>query len=142
MAYISQWMNDPMGRVSCTLIVVALAAVLATSSAAAQDAQAPPPPVSDPTLPLTMEPAAGRPLDLPVATSLRQEAQPEQQERFKPLDDLPPGEQLPAGPLLVAAYASVMLAFFAYLLSVARRLGSVQREVERLERDIKKSGRA
>jgi hypothetical protein len=133
-------MNDLMRCLSFTVMAVAVAAVVWTSSAAGQQ---PPPPVSDPTIPLTAEPSDGRgSFDVAVPTSLRQDAQPEPQDRFKPLDDLPPGEQLPAAPLLVSAYAFVMLAFFAYVLSVARRLGGVQREVERLERDIKKSGRA
>jgi CcmD family protein len=35
----------------------------------------------------------------------------------------------------------VLLALFFYVLSVARRLNTVQREVERLELDIKRGGR-
>jgi len=67
--------------------------------------------------------------------------QPEQQEEFLPLDQLPPQDQLPAAPLLVAAYAIVGLALFAYVVSVGRRLTTVQKEIERLESDIKRSGR-
>lgn len=123
-----------------TLMAVAMIAAWAGGTAAAQQ---PRPPVSDPTLPATMESTRDqRLLDLPVATSLREAAQPEPQDRFEPLDELPPGDQLPAAPLLVTAYAFVFLALFGYLLSVAKRLGVVQREVERLERDLKKSGRA
>jgi CcmD family protein len=66
---------------------------------------------------------------------------PEQQGEFVPLDQLPPQEQLPAAPLLVGAYVFVMLALFAYLFSVARRLKTVEREVERLEGDVKRSAR-
>lgn len=62
---------------------------------------------------------------------------PEQQEEFIPIDQLPPAEQLPAAPLLVGAYAFVVLALFGYLYSVARRLNAVEREVERLEADVK-----
>lgn len=86
--------------------------------------------------------ASDRPLDVPLRASLRQDGPQEPPDRFKPLDDLPPGEQLSGGPLLVTAYSFVMLALFGYMLSVARRLGAVQREVDRLERDMKKSGRA
>jgi CcmD family protein len=122
------------------LFTIALAAVCGASMLAAAQAQ---PPVSDAALPATIEPAAdARRVDMPVATSLRQDVPQEPPERFKPLDELPPAEQYPAGPLIVAAYSFVMLALFAYLLSVARRLGGVQREVERLERDLKNSGRA
>ena len=68
--------------------------------------------------------------------------QPQQQNEFIPIDQLPPQDQLPAAPLLIAAYAVVMLALFVYVASVARRLGSVQRELERLETDIKRGSRA
>ena len=51
-------------------------------------------------------------------------------------------EELPAAPLRVIAYAFVWLALFAYLVSVARRLSYVQREVERLETDMKRGSRS
>jgi len=65
----------------------------------------------------------------------------EQQTEFIPLDQLPPQEQLPAARLLIAAYAFVLAALFLYVLSVARRVGAVHREVQRLETDLKRSGR-
>ena len=71
-----------------------------------------------------------------------QPAQPEQQNEYVPIDQLPPQDQLPAAPLLVTAYAVVMVGLFAYVLSVARRLTTVQRELERLESDLKKTRRA
>ena len=67
--------------------------------------------------------------------------QPEPQDEFVPIDELPPQDQLPAAPLLVTAYAFVVLALFAYLVSVARRLGGVQRDLDRLQSDLKRSGR-
>jgi CcmD family protein len=72
---------------------------------------------------------------------LAQQPEPKQQEEFIPIDQLPPQDQLPAAPLLVTAYSFVALALFAYVVSVARRLGTVQRELERLEADVKRSGR-
>ena len=66
---------------------------------------------------------------------------PEQQDGFLPVDQLPPQDQLPAAPLLIAAYSFVALALFTYVVSVSRRLGRVQRELERLEADLKKTGR-
>ena len=65
----------------------------------------------------------------------------QQQEEFVPIDELPPQDQLPAAPLLVTAYSFVVLALFAYVVSVARRLGRVQRELDRLESDLKRRGR-
>ena len=69
-------------------------------------------------------------------------ANPQQQNEFVPLDQLPPQERLPAPRLLIAAYCFVLAALFLYVMSVSRRLGQVRREVERLESDIKRSGRA
>jgi len=67
---------------------------------------------------------------------------PEQQNEFIPLDQLPPTEQLPAAPLLIGAYVFVPVVLFLYLVSLSRRMSSVQREVERLEADIKRTSRA
>ena len=64
--------------------------------------------------------------------------QPQQQDEFVPVSQLPAQDQLPAAPLLVSAYAFVWIVLFAYLTSVARRLSRVQREVERLESDMKR----
>jgi CcmD family protein len=65
-----------------------------------------------------------------------------QQEGFTPIDQLPPQDQLPAAPLLVAAYVFVLAVLFVYVFSVARRLTSVQRQMERLEGDIKRAKKA
>ena len=70
-------------------------------------------------------------------------AQPsEQTKEYTPISELPPTEQIPAARLLVAAYSFVLVAVFLYVVSVARRLTAVQREVERLEADVKRTGRA
>ena len=70
-------------------------------------------------------------------------AQPtEQQGEFIPIDQLPPTDPFPAAPLLIAAYSFVIVALFLYVVSVARRLTVVQREVERLETDVKRAGRS
>ncbi len=53
---------------------------------------------------------------------------------FVPIDQLPPREQLPAAPFLIAAYVFVWLLLMAYVWSIARRLGKVEREVHALER--------
>lgn len=66
----------------------------------------------------------------------------EQATEYKPISELPPTEQIPAARLLIAAYSFVLVAVFLYVLSVARRLTTVQREVERLEADVKRTGRA
>ena len=56
------------------------------------------------------------------------------QEGFVPIDQLPPGEQLPAAPLLIAAYAFVWAATLFYLWTIWRRLGKVEEDMRALER--------
>jgi hypothetical protein len=73
---------------------------------------------------------------------LAQQPEPKQQEEFTPIDQLPPAEQLPAAPLLVGAYAFVLLMLFGYLFMVSRRMGVIQTEVNRLERDLKRAGKS
>ena len=78
----------------------------------------------------------------PASNASAQPPSTEQQEVFVPIDELPPQEQLSAAPLLVGAYVFVVVVLFLYLFSVARRMSAVQREIERLEVDLKRSGRA
>ena len=59
---------------------------------------------------------------------------PPGQEGFVPLSELPPGDQLPAAPLLVAAYAFVWLAVMFYVWTVWRRLKKVEDDMHALER--------
>jgi len=72
----------------------------------------------------------------------RQQQESKQQGEFIPLSELPPTEQIPAARLLIGAYSVVIVGLFLYVVSVARRLNTVQREVERLEADVKRTGRA
>ncbi|MEQ1896478.1 MAG: CcmD family protein [Vicinamibacterales bacterium] len=73
-----------------------------------------------------------------AAVAVAQPAQPPRQmDEFVPIDELPQQEQIPAANLLIPAYAFVWVAVLVYVVSIARRLNGVQREVERLEADIK-----
>jgi hypothetical protein len=74
------------------------------------------------------------------ALALAQPPQP--QDGFVAVGDSPVQESLPAAPLLIAAYIVVLAGFFAYVVSLSRRLGAVQRDVERLEADVTRRGRA
>lgn len=58
------------------------------------------------------------------------------QSEFVPVTSLPPAEQLPAAPLLIAAYAFVWVAVFVYIWLVWRRLGRVESEMRALERRV------
>jgi len=59
---------------------------------------------------------------------------PPGQSEFVPIDQLPPSEQLPAAPLLVAAYAFAWLAVFFYVWTVWRRLNKVEAEMRVFEK--------
>ena len=64
--------------------------------------------------------------------------QKEPTDEFVPISELPPEDKLPAAPMLVGAYAFVMLAIFAYLVSLSRRLNAVARDLARFESQSKR----
>lgn len=59
--------------------------------------------------------------------------QPPPQSEFVPVDDIPPGEQIPAINLVAAAYGFVWIALLGYVWSIARRLHKVEAELVDLE---------
>ena len=63
------------------------------------------------------------------------------QEEFVPIDQVPPEDQLPAAPLLIAAYAVVWLIVFGYLWSLWRRQAAVERDLGELSRRTGDGGR-
>ncbi len=69
-------------------------------------------------------------------------AQPERQDEWLPVSQLPLAEQMPAAPLLVGAYVVVLVGLFAYVLSVALRIDTVQCEIERLDGELNRRLRA
>jgi len=64
-------------------------------------------------------------------------AQPGQSE-FVPVNELPAAEQLPAAPLVIAAYAFVWLAFLAYVFMTWRKVGKVEAEIGALSAQLAK----
>jgi CcmD family protein len=57
---------------------------------------------------------------------------PPGQSEFVPVDSVPLADQLPAAPLLIAAYAFVWLAAMGYLWSIWRRLNKVEDDMRAL----------
>jgi CcmD family protein len=51
------------------------------------------------------------------------------QEGFVPIDQLEPKEELPAAPLVMAAYGVAWLVIFGYVWSIWRRLHRVDQEI-------------
>jgi CcmD family protein len=67
------------------------------------------------------------------ADALTAAAQPQPPKEFVPVDEVPPGEQIPAINLVAAAYGFVWLAMMGYVWSIARRLKTVESELADLE---------
>ena len=57
---------------------------------------------------------------------------PAGQEQFVPAKNLPQTEQMPAGPLLLAAYAFIWVAVAFYVWTLWRRLNKVEHEMRAL----------
>ena len=78
-----------------------------------------------------------------LASAVPVAAQPEQpspagaQEEFVPVKDLPHQEQLPGGPLVLAAYGFVWAVLLVYVWTIWRRLGKVEREMRALAGRLK-----
>ena len=71
------------------------------------------------------------------AVVLANEAQPQPPKDFVPVDDAPQGEQIPAMPLLGAAYGFIWVGVFGYVWTLGRRLQKVEAEISALERRSK-----
>ena len=64
------------------------------------------------------------------------------QTEFVPVNQLPPTDQLPAAPLLIAAYAFVWVVLMFYLWSIWRRLAKVEVDMRSLEQRSASRNRA
>lgn len=60
-------------------------------------------------------------------------AQPQPPKDFVAVDESQPGEQIPALPLIAAAYGFIWVALLGYVWSVGRRLQKVEGELAALE---------
>jgi CcmD family protein len=65
---------------------------------------------------------------VPVASQGQPPVSPAQ-EGFLPIDQLQPREELPAAPLVMAAYAVAWIVVFVYVWSIWRRLGQVETDL-------------
>ncbi len=67
-----------------------------------------------------------------AAASQPQPPQPAQEE-FVPLDQLPREAELPAAPMVIAAYSFVWVAFLVYMFSMIKRVKKLESDVRTLE---------
>src|SRR5579872_6688780 len=63
---------------------------------------------------------------------------PSPQSEFVPIKELPPSEQLPAAPLLIAAYAVFLVLMVFYVWTVWRRLRKVDTDLHALAQRMAK----
>jgi CcmD family protein len=68
-----------------------------------------------------------------VTTPAWAATQPQPPKEFVPVDEVPPGEQIPAINMVAAAYGFAWVAVLGYVWSVARRLQHVEAELADLE---------
>lgn len=61
---------------------------------------------------------------------------PAGQDEFVPASQLPAVDQLPGGPMVIAAYAFVWVALLVYVWSIWRRVQSVERDLAELSRRV------
>jgi hypothetical protein len=65
--------------------------------------------------------------------AVAQQPTPTSPDEFVPLDQLPPGQELPAAPFLVGSYAFFLALMIYYLWTIWRRIGKVESELRALE---------
>lgn len=70
-----------------------------------------------------------------TALAAQRPGQPEPTEEFVPIDQLPPEEQMPAAPMVIAAYGFVWIAFLIYVTTLVKRVRRVEIDLQTLERD-------
>ena len=63
--------------------------------------------------------------------------QPQPPKDFVPVEGVPEGEQIPAMPLIGAAYGFIWVGVLGYVWSIGRRLHKVEAELSDLERRSK-----
>ena len=72
--------------------------------------------------------------------SSAQTTQPPAHEGFVPVEDLPNQEQLPAAPLVAAAYGVAWAAILIYVWFLWRRLAQVERDLADVARRVNSGG--
>lgn len=75
-----------------------------------------------------------------VSGAVAQQPEPAR-EQYVPIDQLPPSEQMPSAPFVVAAYSVVWVLAMLYLWSIWRRIGKLEDDLQSLARRQKDAAR-
>jgi CcmD family protein len=67
-----------------------------------------------------------------------QPKRPAPQDEYVPLDQLPPQAELPAAPMVIAAYTFVWVAFLVYMFTLVKRVTRVEADLRELEHRSKR----
>ena len=78
------------------------------------------------TVAIAAQPETKPPVTTPAAT-----------DGFVPVTDLPPAEQMPAGPLVLGAYGFMWAVVLVYVFLLSRRLQAVQKDIDALKRQTR-----
>ena len=73
----------------------------------------------------------------PAAPATRPAAPQAAQDEFVPVTDLPPAEQMPAGPLVLGAYGFMWAVVLVYVFLLSRRIQGVQKDIDALKRQTR-----
>jgi CcmD family protein len=79
---------------------------------------------------------------VPALLALQPAQPPAGQDEFVPVGQLPVQEQLPAAPLLIAAYAFLWVMLLLYVVMLWRRLAKVEQEIASVSRQVEEKRRA
>ena len=71
--------------------------------------------------------------DSPLVLGAQNQSPGAARDEYVPIDQLPPGAELPAAPMVIAAYMFVWAAFLVYVLSLVRRIRRVESDLRALE---------
>ena len=76
-------------------------------------------------------------LGLAAPLSLAAQGQPAARDEYVPISELPQDEQLPAAPMVVAAYTFVWVAFVAYVFTLVNRTKKLEADLKTLEKEVR-----
>jgi CcmD family protein len=69
----------------------------------------------------------------PVVASAQNQSPGAARDEYVPIDQLPPEAELPAAPMVVAAYTFVWAAFLVYIFTLVKRLKKIEADLRHLE---------